>query len=123
MSDQEVFGAFASVRIRFNGNLQALGEKLGGAFNISSFKVEPSEYPPYHEIGSAEALGWELWIQAAKLGVGIFDLRLETEHAVEESFHGRMHDLSPWLARFLAMMCDLEVTPVALDSPPETSRD
>jgi len=110
MLDQQIFGAFASVRIRSSGSLQALAEKLATTFNISGFNVEPSEYPPYNEIGSAEALGWELWLKESDQ-VGSFDLRLETEHAVQESYHGLMHDLSPWLARFLTMMCDLEVTP------------
>lgn len=110
MANREVFGAFATVRIRFDGDLQALADKLCVAFNISSFNVEASEYPPHNEIGSAEALGWEIWLEAAKTETGAFDLRLETEHAVEEVFHGRMHDISPWLARFLAMRCDLDVT-------------
>jgi hypothetical protein len=117
MADQEVFGAFASVRIRFDGNLRSLADKLSTALNIGSFNVEPSEYPPHNETGSTEALGYELWLEAAKDKAGAFDLRLETEHAVEEVFHGRMHDLSPWLARFLAMMCNLDVAPATPDSP------
>jgi hypothetical protein len=117
MADQEVFGAFAFVRIRFDGNLRSLADKLSTGLNIGSFNVEPSEYPPHNEIGSAEALGLELWLEVAKSSAGTFNLRLETEHAVEEVLQGRMHDLSPWLARFLAMMCDLDVAPVASDSP------
>jgi hypothetical protein len=122
MSDQQVFGAYAFVQIRFNGSLLALAQKVSAAFNISGFNVEPSEYPPYNEIGSAEALGWELSLKAAEQSAGSFELRLETEHAVQESFHGQMHDLSPWLARFLGMMCDLDVTPVAPHLPPSTPR-
>jgi hypothetical protein len=45
-------------------------------------------------------------------------LETRTTHAVEEVFYGRMHDLSPWLARFLSMMCDLNVTPTTADLPP-----
>jgi len=117
MNNLQVFGAVASVCIRFDGSLQALADKLSAALNIGSFRVEASEHPPHTDIGSAEALGWELWLEAGNT-VGEFNLRGETEHAVEEVFHGRMHDLSPWLARFLAMMCDLTVTPSAHDSPP-----
>jgi hypothetical protein len=116
MPDQ-IFGAFASVRICFDGSLKALAEKLSAAFNINGFDVGPSEHPPYSEVGSAEALGWELWLHAASVEAGAFDLRLETEHAVQESFHGRMHDLSPWLARFLSVMCALDVTPATPESP------
>jgi hypothetical protein len=121
MDNPEVFGASASVCIRFEGHLKALADKLAEALNIRGFRVEPSEYPPYNEIGSAEALGWELWLEAGQT-MGEFNLRLETEHAVEEVFHGRMHDISPWLARFLAMMCDLSVTPANPDSPFSTPR-
>ncbi len=121
MENLEVFGAYASVCIRFEGHLKALADKLSGALNITGFRVEPSEYSPHNEIGSAEALGWELWLEAGQTR-GEFNLRLETEHAVEEVFHGRMHDLSPWLARFLAMMCDLSVMPATLDSPPSAPR-
>ncbi len=122
MSDQQVYGAYASVQIPFNGSLLALSQKVSAAFNISGFNVEPSEHPPYDEIGSAEALGWELWLKAANNLAGSFELRLETQHAVQESFHGQMHDLSPWLARFLGMMCDLDITPTTPDSPPTTPR-
>jgi len=117
MEKREVFGAFASVCIRFDGSLLALAEKLSVALNIGGFRVEPSEHPPYTDIASVEVFGWELWLEAATTN-GEFNLRGETEHAVEEVFHGRMHDLSPWLARFLAMMCDLDVRPSTPDSPP-----
>lgn len=117
MPEQRVFGASASVRIRFDGNLRSLADKLSTALNIGSFNVEPSEYPPHNEIGSTEALGCELWLEGAKDKEGTFNLRLETEHAVEEVFHERMYDLSPWLARLLTMMCDLDVAPATPDSP------
>ena len=112
MSDSEIFGAFASVCIRFDGDLRSLADRLSTALNIGNFNVEPSEYPPHNESDSAEALGCELCLEVATATVGEFNLRLETEHAVEEIFHGRMHDISPWLARFLAMTCDLDVAPV-----------
>lgn len=115
MADKEIFGAFASVCIHFDGSLQSLADKLCVALNIPSLNVEPSEWPPYHEIGLAEALGWEIWLEATKAGTGTFDLRLETGHSVQEVFHDRMYDLSPWLARFLAMMCKLKVEPTTRD--------
>ena len=110
-----VFGASASVIVSFDGSLNALADRLSVALNISSFQVESSEHPPYQEVGSAEALGWELWLEATDKD-GQFSLVLQTTHAVDEIFHGRMHDLSPWLARFLAMMCDLKVKPKTPDS-------
>jgi hypothetical protein len=118
MKQESIFGAYASVCIRFDGTLKVLADKLAGALELSGFEVKTSEYPPHNEIGSAGALGCELWLEATH-PEGQFNLELRTTHAVEEIFHGRMHDLSPWLARFLAMMCDLNVTPATPDSPPQ----
>ena len=121
MSDQELFGASASVRIRFDGTIQALAEKLRDVFNISSFDVEPSEYPPHHEIGSAEAFGCEMWLEAVEQESGLFELCVQTSELSMEVFHGRMHDLSPWLARYLTLMCGVAVTPVTPDAPAQVS--
>lgn len=103
------------IRIRFGGDLRQLAERLATGLNLGSFSIAPSEYPPHQEIGSAEVLGFEMWLQAEADGGDWFSFRLETEHAVQETFHGRMHDLSPWLARFVGMMCDLEAEPTTLD--------
>jgi hypothetical protein len=113
MNNIEVYGAVASVRILFDGNLRTLAERLRVALNLSSVNVEPSEYPPYSEVGSAEALGWELWLKSTQSGCYV--LFLETEHALAEVSEGRLHDLSAWLARYLAMMCDLNVVPAPAD--------
>ena len=115
IAERNVFGAYASVCIHFDGTLKSLASKLSAALDIRGFDVNVDEYPPHNEIGSAGALGWELWLEATD-AEGQFVLEARTTHAVEEIFHGRMHDLSPWFARFLAMMCDLEVTPVVVDS-------
>lgn len=121
MVHQEVYGAFASVQICFKGTLQNLADRLSAALNIRDFSVNSNEYPPYDDIGSAEALGWELWLEAVNSDIGVFNLRLETEHAVEEAFHGRMYDLSPWLARFLAMICNLDVMPLTSEASAKNS--
>ena len=37
-----------------------------------------------------------------------FMLNIETEHSLNESFNDKMYNLSPWLARFIAEICDIE---------------
>jgi len=108
MTHAEIYGGFAEIRIKFDGTLRQLSEILSNALNMKSFEVEISETPPYQEIGSAEVLGWEIWLKSELESSGWFVFRLETEHAVQEAYEHRMYDLSPWLARFIAMLCDLE---------------
>lgn len=107
-----VYGAYACVRIRYEGSLEQLASDLATALNLKSFAVEPSEYPPHEKVGMAEAFGWEAWLQAdSKDSSHHFRLRIETENSITESFEGRMHDLSPWFARLLNALCDIEATP------------
>lgn len=110
MNEPAIFGARAEVLIRFDGDIRALAEKLSGVL-ITTIDVEPAEYPPYEDIGMGETLGWDLWLEKAGSETGNFKLRLETESSVEEIWHGRMHDLSPWLARHLSIVGNLEVIP------------
>ncbi|MGH9824633.1 MAG: hypothetical protein ACREDR_15455 [Blastocatellia bacterium] len=112
MSNSEVFGAFASIHIRYEGDIRDLAKRLAAVLNLGTLTVEPDEYPPHQDIGSAEALGWELWLQPASDARGCFILWLETEDALDEVFYGRLYDLSPWLARLIAALCDLETEPI-----------
>jgi hypothetical protein len=108
MQDANLYGATASIWIQFEGSLQELANKLASALNLKSIDVTPSEYPPYAAIGSAEAFGFELWLEKdLQKGDDFYKLRIEAEHCVEEAFHGRMHDLSPWFARLIHMMSDV----------------
>ena len=107
-----LYGAFACVYIRFDGDLEQLADTLALALNLKSFDVEASEEPPYEKIGSAESLGWEAWLQVDSGNPPYnYRLRIETENSFRESFEGRMHDLSPWLARFLMAVGDIEAVP------------
>jgi hypothetical protein len=60
-------------------------------------------------MGSLEVLGWELWLEPQHERISFTHvLKMETEHCVKESFAGDMHDLSPWLARFISEICGVE---------------
>lgn len=104
-----VFGAKASIHLRYEGDLQSLAAKLSSALMLPSFKVGQREDPPYDVMGSLEALGWELWLERTNSGRSFqYSLRMETEHSLEESFNDRMYDLSPWLARYVSSILDVD---------------
>ena len=110
--NDEIYGAFACILIPFDGTTRQLATKLASALNLGAFEVQFDEYPPHDEIGSAEVLGWEVWLQSEPDDRGLcYRLRIETEHSVQEIFHGRMHDLSPWLARLVSTLCDIKARP------------
>jgi hypothetical protein len=107
-----VFGASACIAFRFDGTLEQLAEKLADALNLKSFDIETDQDPPHKMIGSAEALGWEIWLEEdLEESPHCFRLRMQTEHSLKEEFDGDMHDLSPWLARLISMLINVDALP------------
>ncbi len=113
-SPTQIFGAKAAILIRYAGDIHALAAKLSKGLMIPDFDIGPREYPPHDIQGSAEALGWEIW-----LGQNIpdephqFSLRMETEDSFGEISKNQMHDISPWLARFVARICKVDARPAS----------
>lgn len=106
----DVFGAKAAIHIGYTGDLPSLATKLAMGLILPEFNIGEREDPPHDLMGSMEVLGCELWLERKETDPRFpYSLTLETEHALEESFHGKMHDLSPWLARYVSAMCDLDV--------------
>ena len=113
VDSKTVFGAAARIAIRFDGTLEQLAENLAEALNLKSFNVEPDQDPPHKLIGSAEALGWEMWLEEdLENSPHRFRLRMETEHSMKEAFDGNMHDLSPWFAKLISTLCRVETLPL-----------
>ena len=107
-----VFGASACIAFRFDGTLEQLAEKLADALNLKSFDIETNQNPPHKMIGSAEALGWEIWLEEdLEESPHCFRLRMQTEHSLKEEFDGDMHDLSPWLAKLVSMLINVDALP------------
>ena len=105
----KVFGGRASIYLRYEGDIQALAQKLSKGLMLPDFEIAPSEWPPYQVVGSVEALGWELWLEHDQTVKSFnYALKMETEHSETESFNGQMHDLSPWLARYISAICRVE---------------
>jgi hypothetical protein len=106
----KIFGAKASIHLRYEGDLASLAAKLSAAMIMPAFQVGHRESPPHDLMASSEALGWELWLeQTSAVQSFHYLLRMQTEHSVEESFNDQMHDLSPWLARYVSSICNVEV--------------
>jgi len=105
----KIFGAKAAVHVRFSGELRSLASKLAAGLMLPEFSIQPREAPPHDEIGSVEALGWEVWLEKSDAVQSFqYTLKMETTHSLEESFHDQMHDLSPWLARYVSSICKTE---------------
>jgi len=112
--EEAIYGAKAYVAIQFVGTFDQLATKLADALNLKEITIETNEEPPHQRIASAETMGWELWLEEdTNNPLHNFRLRIETEHAMKESFLGRMHDLSPWYARLVASQCDVKAQPLA----------
>ena len=103
--------------IFFTSGEVGLANELATALNLKSFDVEPTEYPPHENIGTTEAFGWEAWLKASfEHPPYNFHFEAVTEGSIIEEFKGRMHNLSPWMARLLESTCDVEAVPKAVEA-------
>lgn len=106
----KIFGAKASIHIKYGGDLTSLAAILAAGLMLADFEVSQRETPPYDILASAESLGWQLWLESNdSMNSFQYSLRMETEHCLDELFKDQMHDLSPWFARFVSLVCDSEV--------------
>jgi hypothetical protein len=102
MLGNDIFWASAFVYIKFSGDIESLVEKLGCGLAMPDFVVKIRENSPYDKMAEFEVMGFEGWLEETSEIAGYaFRLRLETVHCLQEHVQGRMHDLSPWLARFV----------------------
>lgn len=107
----KIYGAKATINIKYMGGIQGLADLLKSGLMIPELNVSPRETHPYDVMGSAEALGFELWLEQNQPGQPYqYRLTIETSHSLEESFSDQMHDLSPWLARYISTSCDVETS-------------
>ncbi|MDR2981918.1 MAG: hypothetical protein LBV12_06685 [Puniceicoccales bacterium] len=104
-----VFGAKASIHIRYSGNINSLASMLESELEVPEIWIQPREEPPYDDVGYAEVFGWELWLEKQETIKSFqYLLHIETSHSVQEIFYDRMHDISLWLARYISEFCKLD---------------
>ncbi len=107
--EKTIYGAKACVYIKSEESICTLGDRISDEFLFSKFTYDTSEDPPFELQGSAQVLGFEVWLEVC-FDSSNYDylLKLETSHSLEESFNDKMHDLSLWLARYISDICEIE---------------
>ena len=101
--DSFIWGAKAKVSIDFSGDLSDLTEKLSKILVISEFRIDTDQDFPHDYFAMAEVLGFELWVKQSSEQNGFnFLLEIETSNCLEEWVNNRMHDISPWLAKYIS---------------------
>lgn len=106
----QMYGAKASIRIRFEGDIKGLATKLSQGLAIHDFRIDPREDVPHDIVGSNEALGFEMWLEEHPNSQDQFrfSLTLSTQDSFLETAQGRMHDLSFWFAKMTSLLCRID---------------
>lgn len=113
--NNEIYGAYAKVYIQYEGSIQDLGIKFQEEFTMTPLWYQNMEDEPYNLVGYAEIFGFEMQIQYLGenqkwLGYQ-FLLEATTTDSLEEIMNDYMFDISQWMARYIALIC--EVTTLA----------
>lgn len=108
----EIYGARALVGLVYDGEMRELGEKLSKRLMIPEFYLETHPEPPHEWSGSCEALGSTIWLEYWEGAEYDYQIKVETGDSLKEIFSNRMHDLSPWLARYITKLCGIEAKPI-----------
>ncbi len=113
-SKTEIFGAKAFVYLKYDGKLRELADIISTGLMLPAFWFDTDQDPPHEETAMCECLGCELWLKQSDAIQGYtFSIQLETSHCLNESFSNQMHDLSPWLARYISEICEIESSIIA----------
>lgn len=107
----KVYGAQSKVFIQYPGTLVEIGSKLEKGMNIPKLRYENLEDEPYDLAGYAEVLGFEIALtelrDCGKWPDYQYLLEVSTTDSVQEVFNDRMFDVSLWMARYIALICDV----------------
>ena len=107
--NKRIFGAKALVHLKFDGNLKKLSKKISDDLNLPKFFMKSDPDPPHDISAYCGCLGFDIVLSEVDGGGDhSFVLTIRTEHSLQEEWHDQMHDLSPWFARFLTVICDIE---------------
>lgn len=105
----QVFGAKARINLKHEGDIRSLAAKLSKGLILPDFKIETREDPPHDVVGSLEVMAWEMWLERdTSIDSFHYSLSMETEDCLEEISRRQMHDISPWLARFVSKICRID---------------
>lgn len=104
IQNTDSWGAKAIVQLRFDGSLQGIAELLQEVLQLKEFSFDTDQDPPHEEFASGEALGFEYWLYKSSTLEGYnFEFRVETMRRIEDLVHGKMSDISLWLAKHISI--------------------
>tara|TARA_Y100000768_G_scaffold377274_1_gene350290 strand:+ start:314 stop:712 length:399 start_codon:yes stop_codon:yes gene_type:complete len=105
----QFYGVKAQVYLKYEGDIENLSQKISLGMILPNFSFDTDMEPPHEVFGYCEALGFEICLRKYMESKDYtYSLTLETELSIKESFNGQMHDISPWLARFISKICEIE---------------
>lgn len=105
----QVYGVKAKVYIKYFGEMDSLSKIIAEGMILPNFYFETNDEPPHELSGHCETLGFSLWlIKSTEFMDFNYVFELETNESLQESFHDHMHDISPWLSRYLSKICKIE---------------
>lgn len=120
IAEDKTYGAYTKVFIQYEGSLQDLGTKLEKELNIPKLRYEHMENETYDLVGYAEVLGFEVELRSLQEDEKWSDyhyfLGAVTTDSFQEVVNGRMFDLSLWMARYIALCCELTTLAENLDT-------
>ncbi len=109
MGSNLIYGATFRVYIRFTKSLKELAELISEGLQIGELRFENLEEEPYNDVIYFETLGFEAEILELESTNNLpnfqFVLQASTMDCFKEISAKRMHDLSLWMARFIALQC------------------
>ena len=111
MELRESYGAYAKLFIKFEKNIKKLVEKLEDGLELKELRIENQEYEPYNPIAYSEVLGFEMEVIELKENEEWpgynYSMSVMTSDSLKEMVSKRMCDLSLWMARYVAIVCDV----------------
>ena len=100
----KIYGAKARLFLSYSGTIEGLAEELRESLELKEFRVEFDKYPPHEKVGASETLGFEMWLEQSNLLPNFpYIFEVSTQMVSNEVFDGRLHDLSLWLGKFVAI--------------------
>lgn len=109
---KSIYGACATVYINYDKKIEDLAIMLQEKMELPEFRIENDEYEQYGLIAYVETFGLEIELKKIdnKTKNFKYDYKLQavTTDSFQEIAKNCMHDLSLWLARYTATVCNMK---------------
>lgn len=103
------YGVKALVYLKFLDNIEELSSMVSKGLELPNIIISNNEEHPYDLYGRCECLGFEIWLNKTSYVEDFsFKIEIATQDCIEEVFYNKMHDVSPWLSRYISRMCSID---------------